>query len=250
MRVWDSATGTLQQTLEGHSDTVSSVAFSPDGQLLASGSDDQTVRLWDLATGALQRTLDHQSGGAIGCNIQAVTVSPDSCILASGSQNSTVWLWDLATGALQQKLKGHRGSVSSVAFSSDGRLLASGSYDQTVRLWDLTTGALQQSFSVHEAVQHLGFTQDSLFLKSSLGLFGLRLQSGGDNRILMAPQMIHDIWIRGRPDQFTERTWIELKGEKRLWLPMEFRPTCFAMNGNLLAMGHASGQVSFLAFDI
>jgi WD40 repeat protein len=163
VRLWDAATGVLQQTLKGHNGSVFEVAFSPDSRLLASVSDDVTVRLWDTATGALQQILKGHSG-----RVWSVAFSPDSRLLASASWDKTVRLWDTATGMLQQKLKERNGSVFGVAFSPDSRLLASASQDGTVRLRDAATGALQQTLKGHSgAVLSVVFSPDSRLLASA-----------------------------------------------------------------------------------
>ena len=130
--LWDIATGEQLWMLKGNS---TSVAFNPDGKLLASGSDDNTVRLWDAATGKHLATLEGHTR-----TVNSVTFSPDGKTLASGSNDETVRLWDLHTGELLHTLKGHTWKVDSVAFSPDGRMLASGSWDGTTLLWYTATG--------------------------------------------------------------------------------------------------------------
>lgn len=137
MVLWDTATGTPKQALEGHTDYISSVAFSPDSRLVASGSQDQTVRLWDTATGALQRILGDESG-----SIWSVAFSPDGRLLASISDH-LLGLWDTATGVLQQSLKSHEYDIKLVIFSPNGRLLASSSWE-AVHIWNTETGTLEQ----------------------------------------------------------------------------------------------------------
>ncbi|KAK3953026.1 hypothetical protein QBC32DRAFT_128536, partial [Pseudoneurospora amorphoporcata] len=157
------------QTLEGHSSSVSSVAFSPDGQRLASGSDDRTIKIWDPASGSCLQTLTGHSSTVV-----SVAFSPDGQRLASGSGDNTIKIWDPASGSCLQTLTGHSSIVVSVAFSPDGQRLASGSYDHTIKIWDPASGSCLQTLIGHSStVFSVAFSPD-----------GQRLASGsGDNTI-------------------------------------------------------------------
>jgi WD40 repeat protein len=151
--------------LRGHSDFVWAVAISSNGQILASGSQDKTIKLWQLPTGKLLRTL---SGHAK--PILSVAISPDGRTLASGSVDNTVKLWETDTGKLLHTLPGHTESIRSVAFSPDGRTLASSSWDNTIKLWETNTGKLRQTLSGHtDGVYSVTFSPDGRTLASASG---------------------------------------------------------------------------------
>ena len=135
----------LERTLKGHSNWVDSVAYSPDGQTVASGSNDKTIKLWNVKTGKLLQTFEGHSKW-----VNSVAYSPDGQTLASGSNDNsvgevlasgsfddTIKLWNVKTGKLLQTLEGHSISVNSVAYSPDGQTLASGSGDDTIKIWRL-----------------------------------------------------------------------------------------------------------------
>ncbi|TEY29165.1 hypothetical protein BOTCAL_0965g00010 [Botryotinia calthae] len=159
------------QTLEGHSSSVNSVAFSADGSKVASGSDDDTIRLWDAVTGEPFQKLEGHSSSVI-----SVAFSPDGSKVASGSDDDTIRLWDAVTGEPFQKLKGHSSWVTSVAFSPDGSKVASGSYDDTIRLWDVVTGEPLQKLEGHsDSFYSVAFSPDGSKVASGSSDHTIRL---------------------------------------------------------------------------
>ncbi len=135
--LWDVSTQEKRSDLRfDYTDPIVSVAFSPDGSLLASGSKDGEVWIWNVATGQLDWSYNNYHKGPV----NSVAFSPDGKTLASGGGDSQIILWDIATGEPRHKLIGHSDAISSVAFSPDGSLLASGSRDTSIILWDTGTG--------------------------------------------------------------------------------------------------------------
>ena len=163
IRLWDVATGQELRVLSGNLSHINSVAFSPDGKLLASGSGDKIVKLWDVATGHELRVLTGHLN-----RVNSVAFSPDGKLLASGSVDKTVKLWEVETGREVRALSGHTDVVASVAFSPDGKLLASGSSDNTVRLWEVETGREARSLVQFKA-QSVVFSPDGKLLASGSG---------------------------------------------------------------------------------
>jgi WD40 repeat protein len=140
-----------------HPDHITSLAFSPNGKLLAAASWDRSIRLWDTATGKEVRRLQGHEN-----QVNAVAFAPDGRTLASGSVDQTVRLWDVDTGKSLRRFVGHTFNVKAVAFSPDGKTLASAADDQTVRVWDVDTGKeLQTLQGVGDFFYRLGFFPDN-----------------------------------------------------------------------------------------
>jgi WD40 repeat protein len=171
--------------LTGHTGAVFSVAFSPDGKTLASGTDDHTIRLWDVATG---RPTGQPLTGHTG-TVLSVAFSPDGRILASGSVDDTIRLWDMFTGRpIGEPLTGHTRSVTSVAFSPDGRILASGSHDGTIRLWDVAYGRAIGTLTGHTGyVESVAFSPDGKILASGSDDHTVRLWDVATGRPIRQP---------------------------------------------------------------
>ncbi len=176
-------------TLVGHSDMVRSIAISPDGQTLVSGSNDQTIKIWQLSSGTLKSTLTGHSSW-----ISSVAISPDGEILASGSGDNTIKIWQLSTGRMVRTLTGHSSGVNSIAISPDGQTLVSGSADNTIKIWQLSTGQLVRTLTKHSyGVNCLAISPDGQTLVSGNG----RVQPLGDS---------YTIKIWGLNSSFPKRT--------------------------------------------
>ena len=116
----------------GRITSIPSVAFSPDGRQVLTGSDDKTAILWDVATGQELRTFQGHSG-----YVNCVAFSPDGRQVLTGSDDKTAILWDVMTGQKLRTFQGHSHWVMSVAFSPDGRQVLTGAEDGTARLWNV-----------------------------------------------------------------------------------------------------------------
>ncbi|WP_026735233.1 pentapeptide repeat-containing protein [Fischerella sp. PCC 9605] len=239
--------GQRRSICKGHNHWVRSIAFSPDGQRFASGSDDQAVKIWDIKTGKFFHTLE----GHTSC-VRSVTFSHDGKLLASGSEDGTIKIWNVNTGEYLKTLTGHVGKIWSVAFSPVGRLLASAGEDKTIKLWDVNTGNCLKTLTGHENwVRAVAFSPD-----------GRQIVSGGDDNTVRIWDIRttkcrtnflgHENWVRSvafspdgqkivsGSDDNTVRIWDVQTGlcrnilyghDNRVW------SVAFSLNGEQIASG-------------
>ncbi|CAD8117753.1 unnamed protein product [Paramecium sonneborni] len=191
--------------IDGHTQKVYSVCFSPDGNILTSGSRGNSISLWDVRTGQQKNKLEGHTSA-----VYSVCFSPDGKTLASGSKDKTIRLWDVKTGQQKNKLEGHTSAVYSVCFSPDGNTLASGSKDKTIRLWDVKTKKLMYKLDGHsDFINSVCFSPD-----------GSTLASGSKDKTIC-------LW-----DVKTKKLMYKIDGHRDI-----VNSVCFSPDGNTLASG-------------
>jgi len=167
--IWDCVSKKRIQLLEGHSNTIYSLDFSPDGQFLATASADKTIRIWRVSDGTCIKTLKNQA--EFGC----VSFSPDGKLIASGSWDYTVRLWNVKTGQCISSMKApsheELAGIYSVSFSPDGKTIAAAYSDDLgigmVRIWDVATGKCNRTIEGHSSVvSSVVFTPDGEYVIS------------------------------------------------------------------------------------
>ncbi len=222
IRLWDTARWRETGVLQGHFRMVDTLAFSPDGQILASGSDDWTVALWDVSARQKITTLSEHSRP-----IKAVAFAGNGATLVAGSEDETISLWHIVPQLYVSSFEAHEGAVRSLAFSPGGQALVSAGEDGMIRVWDVETHRQLYEFPhLHDdAVYAVAFTPGGRYL----------LSAGRDHRIVVwdwatkrkvRTVIGHSAWIFGlaiSPDGKTVATagWDD---KVKVWSVPQLRP--------------------------
>lgn len=226
-----------EYTLSGHTASVLSVAFSPDGNILASGSVDNTLRLWRVDEAQLLRTMYGHPFPVL-----TLAFSPDGAYLATGSTDGAIRLWQVSDGRLLRTLQGHGGWINGLAYSPSGAIIMSCGEDFTVRLWRAFDGQLTDTIDEGmAAITEVTFSPDGQTIAWSEANGTIRLRS------------LNGSWIHVMKTEDLEATSIAFspRGE---WLTAGYSDGTIRVwnveNGNLLQMlGSHTGSINSIAFS-
>lgn len=255
VRLWDVKTCRLILAFRAKQFSVLSVSFSPDGKLLATGSEDKTVQLWEVATGKEISTFRGH-----GEWVNSVAFSPDGRTLATASDDKTARLWDVATSSEIGVLRGHEDRVKSVAFSPDGRTLATGSWDKTARLWDLASRKEVRTLLGHDSfIGSVTFSPDSKLLATGSDDKTARLWDVATGREITvfrgSETAVSSVAFSPDGQILATNSWKSWRGMARLWKVATGKEitilrghngfvtsVVFSPDGSLLATGSTDGS--------
>jgi eukaryotic-like serine/threonine-protein kinase len=245
-RIWRLQPPGERDDLAGHTAEAWAAAFSPDGKILATGSDDtkepQTIKLWDPATGQLLAGWKAHTA-----TVATLAFSPDGRLIASGSLDSgrpghaNVILWDVATRKKIASLEGHTDRVRSVAFSPDGRWLASASDDLTARIWSVAEKTKEAILTGHtKNLTSVAFSPDGRTLATASNDASVRFWDVATRRARATlPDVGNTLAVKFAPDGSLLAS-VNEEGSVRLWDPA---------SGNLLrTIRGESDQLRSVAF--
>ena len=228
---------------------VRSVAFSPDGGAVLTGSDDRTARLWDARTGEERRRFE-----GYGRAVQGVALSLDGGTVLTGGGDGTARLWDIKTGKEHRRFEGHNRPILCVAVSPEGGAVLTGGFDGVARLWDRETGEERRRFEGHDSVRSVAFSPG-----------GRTVLTGGDDGTARLWDLVtgeerrrfegHSNWVQSvafSPDSGvvltgsfdgTVRLWDSQTGEERICIEDHHGPILS------VAVSPIGGSVLTAAFD-
>jgi predicted NACHT family NTPase len=205
----------------GHTNWVTTVAFSPVEQVVLTGGKDQTARLWDVATGEEIRVFSEHTD-----EINSIVFSPDGQFVLTGSDDETARLWETESGNEVREFSGHTKGVKSVAFSPDGQFILTGSDDLTARLWDAASGEEIRQFAGHtDEIKSVAFSPDGKYVLTgsddkTARLWGvatgeeIRQFTGHANQVKSVAFSPDGIYVLTGSDDTTVRLWDAATGQE------------------------------------